>query len=110
MELATYVAIKEIEIGPCRYGAPCSARRCDANATVIAHAFDTGGRPVRQYDLCVEHSIFIARRENAGGDPLCFCWNERSISCSHSPHRARQQRQERRSSSRRSSSLTSQEI
>ena len=72
MELATYVAIKEIEIAPCRYGAPCSARRCDANATVIARAFDTGGRPVRQYDLCVEHGMFIARREKRRGRSVVF--------------------------------------
>jgi len=72
MEFATYVAIKEIEIGPCRHDAPCSARRCDASATVIARAFDAGGRPVRQYDLCSEHGLFIARREKSRGRSIVF--------------------------------------
>lgn len=74
MELATYIAVKDMEIAPCRHDAQCSARRCDANATVIARAFDTSGTPVRQYDLCSEHGLLIARREKGRADRLCFCW------------------------------------
>ena len=69
---ANYVAIKEIEISPCLYDAACSARHCQAKATVIARAFDSGGRPAKQYELCSPHGLYIAEREKRKGRSILF--------------------------------------
>lgn len=59
----TYVAVREIEIAPCQYDALCSARGCSSAATLIARAVDSGGWPAKQYELCLSHSVYVARRE-----------------------------------------------
>jgi hypothetical protein len=69
---ANYIAIKEIEIRPCLYDAVCSARRCQAKATVIARAFDSGGRPAKQYELCSQHGLHMAEREKRKGRGVLF--------------------------------------
>jgi hypothetical protein len=72
---ANYIAVREIEIGPCLCDAVCSARRCQRKARVIARAFDTGGRPVQQYELCPRHGQYIAAREKRKGRAVLFLLN-----------------------------------
>jgi hypothetical protein len=62
--LANHITIREIKIGSCLFDAKCSARRRRRPARVVARAFDTGGRPVKQYELCLEHGRHIAERES----------------------------------------------
>lgn len=69
---ANYVAIKEIEISPCLHDMACAVRRCHSKATVIARAFDSGGRPAKQYELCSPHGLYIAEREQRKGRAVLF--------------------------------------
>jgi hypothetical protein len=69
---AAYIAIEKIEIQPCLYEAVCSARRCQAKATVLARAFDSAGRPAKQYELCSPHGLYIAKREKRKGRGVIF--------------------------------------
>ena len=59
--------IKAIELWPCGYQAPCKVRNCQAEATTIARAIDSGGRPVRQYELCAIHAEQVGEREQGRG-------------------------------------------
>lgn len=45
----------------------CRARNCKHHATVIARSYDSGGQPLRQYELCQQHADQIAERELAKG-------------------------------------------
>jgi hypothetical protein len=76
---ATYIAIREIEIGPCHYHATCSARQCPARATLIARAFDSGGRPAKQYALCLSHGVQIATREKRRGRTVLFLLEQEQV-------------------------------
>lgn len=69
---ASYIAIQQIEIGPCLYDAACSARRCQAKATVIARVFDSSSHPAKQYELCSQHGLYIAQREQRKSRPVLF--------------------------------------
>ena len=55
--------IKIIELWPCGYQAPCKVRNCRAKATTLARLVDSGGRPIRQYELCQVHAEQVAERE-----------------------------------------------
>jgi hypothetical protein len=59
--------VKAIELLPCGYQAPCKVRNCRAKATIIARSVDSGGRPIRQYELCTAHANAIAERERQRG-------------------------------------------
>jgi hypothetical protein len=50
----------------------CSARRCQAKPTVIVRAFDSYGRPAKQYELCSPHGLYIAKREKRKGRGVIF--------------------------------------
>jgi hypothetical protein len=43
---------KSIELWPCGYDARCNVRKCKARATTLARSTDSGGRPLKQYELC----------------------------------------------------------
>jgi hypothetical protein len=58
---------KKIELWPCRYEARCNVRRCKAKATMIARSSDSGGRPIKQYELCSIHADEVAQREKLRG-------------------------------------------
>jgi hypothetical protein len=58
---------KTIELWPCGYDARCNVRNCKAKATIIARGNDSGGRPIRQYELCQAHADQVAQRELAKG-------------------------------------------
>jgi hypothetical protein len=77
---ATYIAIREIEIGPCHYHSICSARHCPAKATLIVRAFDSGGRPAKQYELCLSHGVQIATREKKRGRAVLFLLDPEQMS------------------------------
>lgn len=77
---ATYVAIREIQILSCRYHATCSARNCPAKATLIARAFDSGGRSAKQYELCLTHGTYVAKREKSRGRTVLFLLDEERVS------------------------------
>jgi hypothetical protein len=59
--------VKAIELWLCGYSATCRARSCKARATTIARSVDTGGRPLKQYELCDAHARQITERERARG-------------------------------------------
>ena len=59
--------VKEIELWPCRYDAPCRVKHCRSKATTIARSIDAGGRPERQYELCAIHAEQVLERERAKG-------------------------------------------
>ncbi len=56
-----------IELWPCGYDAPCKVRNCRVKATTIARNVDSGGRPIRQYELCAAHAEQISERERGRG-------------------------------------------
>lgn len=58
---------KTIELWPCGYDARCNVRNCKAKATIIARCNDSGGRPIKQYELCQAHTDQVANRELAKG-------------------------------------------
>jgi hypothetical protein len=60
-------AVKTIELLPCRYHIACRAKDCRRKATVIARSYDTGGRPLRQYELCQPHADQVVEREKGRG-------------------------------------------
>jgi hypothetical protein len=59
--------VKTIELLPCRYRKECRAQNCKRTATIIARSFDSGGRPIRQYELCQQHADQVVEREKAKG-------------------------------------------
>jgi hypothetical protein len=58
---------KTIELWPCRYDARCKVRNCKSKATTLARSTDSGGRPIRQYELCSIHADQVAQREKLKG-------------------------------------------
>jgi hypothetical protein len=58
------LSVKRIEFYDCHYVAGCTIHICLAQATTIARYVDVNGRPLRQYELCAEHSDSLARRES----------------------------------------------
>jgi hypothetical protein len=60
-------ATKTIELWPCRYDARCTVKNCKAKATTLARSVDTGGRPMKQYELCSIHADQVAQREKLKG-------------------------------------------
>jgi hypothetical protein len=58
---------KAIELWPCRYDARCNVKNCKAKATMLARSVDTGGRPMKQYELCSIHADQVVRREKLKG-------------------------------------------
>jgi hypothetical protein len=56
-----------IEFWRCLYDAPCRAKNCHAKATQIARSMDSGGRPLRQYEVCDAHAAQVAEREKGRG-------------------------------------------
>jgi hypothetical protein len=56
--------VKEIELRECHYVARCTIHICLARATIIARYIGADGRPLRQYELCLEHADWLARRES----------------------------------------------
>ena len=58
---------KIIDLWPCGYQAPCKVRNCRAPATTLARLVDSGGRPIRQYELCQVHAEQVAERERDKG-------------------------------------------
>jgi len=56
-----------IELWPCRYDARCNVRQCKAKATTLARSMDTGGRHLKQYELCLVHADQVAQREKLRG-------------------------------------------
>jgi hypothetical protein len=55
--------VKTIELLACRYRITCRARNCKRAATVIARSYDSGGQPLRQYELCQQHADQVVERE-----------------------------------------------
>ena len=64
---------KTIELWPCRYQAPCRVRNCGRKATTVARSVDSGGRPIKQYELCAAHAGQIAERERGKGREIVTC-------------------------------------
>jgi hypothetical protein len=58
---------KTIELWPCGYDARCNVRNCKAKATRLARSLDSGGRPIRQYELCAAHAEQVVERERGNG-------------------------------------------
>jgi hypothetical protein len=58
---------KAIELWPCGYDAWCNVRNCKAKATRLARSVDAGGRPIKQYELCLVHADEVAQREKLRG-------------------------------------------
>jgi hypothetical protein len=58
---------KTIEFWPCRYDARCNVKNCKAKATMLARSVDSGGRPMKQYELCTVHAERVAEREQGRG-------------------------------------------
>jgi hypothetical protein len=58
---------KAIELWPCRYDTRCNVKNCKAKATTLARSVDSGGRPMRQYELCTAHAEQVAERERGRG-------------------------------------------
>jgi len=58
---------KTIELWPCGYDARCNVRNCKAKATTLARSVDSGGRPMKQYELCTVHADKVAEREQGRG-------------------------------------------
>jgi hypothetical protein len=58
---------KSIELWPCGYDARCNVRKCKARATTLARSTDSGGRPLKQYELCSMHADQVAQREKLKG-------------------------------------------
>jgi hypothetical protein len=58
---------KTIEIWPCGYDARCKVQNCKTKETIIARGSYSGGRPIRQYELCVAQAEHVAERERANG-------------------------------------------
>jgi hypothetical protein len=57
-----------IQIGRCRYPAPCRAPRCAAShATIVLRKIDAANSPVRQIELCERHADAVIARERARG-------------------------------------------
>jgi hypothetical protein len=54
---------KTIELWPCGYDARYNVQNCEAKATTLARSVDTGGRPMKQYELCSVHADQVAQRE-----------------------------------------------
>ena len=55
---------KVIELWPCRYDARCNVMNCKAKATTLARS---GGRRMKQYELCSVHADQVAQREKLKG-------------------------------------------
>ena len=55
---------KQIDFYDCHYVARCTIHICLAQATTIARYVDGNGRPLRQYELCPEHTDWLMRRES----------------------------------------------
>jgi hypothetical protein len=64
---------KTIELWPCGYDARCNVRNCKAKATTLARSVDTGGRPMKQYELCAVHAEQVAQREKGRGREIVRC-------------------------------------
>jgi hypothetical protein len=60
---------KAIELWPCGYDARCNVRNCKAKATALARSVDSGGRPIKQYELCAVHGEQVAERDRAAVEP-----------------------------------------
>jgi hypothetical protein len=58
---------KEIELWPCGYDARCQVKNCKAKATMVARSMDSGGRAIRQNELCTVHAEHVADREKGRG-------------------------------------------
>lgn len=58
---------KTIELWACGYDAHCNVRNCKAKATTLARSTDSGGRPIKQYELCRAHADQVAKRELGKG-------------------------------------------
>lgn len=58
---------KTIELWPCGDDARCNVKNCRAKATIIARGNDSGGRSMKQYELCQPHADQVAKRELAKG-------------------------------------------
>ena len=56
-------AVAGIQIYQCGYYALCEARNCARLAMTVARSIDKIGRPLKQYDLCAEHTATIIKRE-----------------------------------------------
>jgi hypothetical protein len=59
--------VKMIELPPCQYHIVCRALNCKHHATVIARSYDSGGRPLKQYELCQQHADQVVERERGRG-------------------------------------------
>jgi hypothetical protein len=58
--------VKTIELWRCLYHKTCRVKLCRRAATIIARSFDTGGRPLRQYELCQQHADRSSNGNAAG--------------------------------------------
>lgn len=58
---------KTIELWPCGYDARCNVRNCKAKATTLARSTDSGGKPIKQYELCQVHADQVAKGELGKG-------------------------------------------
>jgi len=56
-----------VELWPCGYDALCTVKNCKAKATTIARSMDSGGRPIRQHELCEAHAQQVSGRERSKG-------------------------------------------
>ena len=59
--------VKTIDLLPCRYHILCRAKDCKRAATTIARSYDSGGRAIRQYELCQQHADQAVERERGRG-------------------------------------------
>jgi hypothetical protein len=64
---AAEYAVKTIELLPCGYHKGCRVNNCKRRAIVIARSYDSGGRPLKQYELCQQHADQVVEREKGRG-------------------------------------------
>jgi hypothetical protein len=57
---------KPIELWPCGYDARCNVKNCKPKATMLARSVDSGGQPMKQYELCSIHAAGRAAGEAEG--------------------------------------------
>lgn len=62
-----------IELWPCGYDAFCKLRNCRAKPTMVARSVDSGGRAVKQFELCQVHCEQASEHERAKGRQIVIC-------------------------------------
>jgi hypothetical protein len=60
-----------LDIYRCAYSAPCRARGCRMRGILIALKCDAGGRPIRQIELCLDHTRVVMAREATRRLEIC---------------------------------------